>query len=221
MKYKYLSHILEKKLPVYGGNGLMDIAAVRSIAKGDSANISRFSMNNHWGTHIDMPKHFFEQGRSVVDYPADFWFFRSPKVIKIALKPSEVLRCGAWMKAISLKDDILLFRSNWSLKRGRRIYSLENPGIHPDVGICLRKKYGNIRAIGIDWISLSSYQDRKLGREAHKAFLDPKGIGKPVPIIEDMKLEDVSASLKEVYIFPLRVKGMDSAPCTVIGGFHD
>ena len=79
------------------------------------------------------------------------------------------------------------------------MYSCDNPGIHPEVGIYLRE----------------------LGREAHRAFLGQGGKNDPILIIEDMDLSCDLTKLRELWVLPLRVEKIDSAPCTVIGGFDD
>ena len=221
MKYRYLSHILDKEVPIYGGSVSIDIKRVRSIANGDSANIYQFSIENHWGTHIDAPNHFFEKGEKISGYPASSCFFKLPEVIQITLTPSEILNCGKWIEDINPQSDILLFQSGWTKFRGEKVYAFNNPEIHPDAGFYLRKNYPNLRAIGIDWISISSYQNRSLGRKSHQAFLNPEWKNNPILIIEDMDLSFDLATLREVVVSPLRVEGIDSAPCTVIGIFND
>jgi len=42
----------------------------------NTANTLDISICNHAGTHIDVPKHFFNSGKSLSDYPASFWFFQ-------------------------------------------------------------------------------------------------------------------------------------------------
>lgn len=208
-------------MPVYGGTALLDIHAIKSIAKGDSANVFGFLLQNHWGTHIDCPAHFFEDGRKVTDYPPEFWLFRNPQVIEVSLKPNELLQYNRWTEYINPETDILLFKSGWYKLRNREIYSFENPGIHPEVGFFLREKYPAIRAVGIDWISLSPYKDRHIGREAHKAFLNHNGINNPILVIEDMDLSHDMKGLQELRTIPLLIDMLDSAPCTVIGLFND
>ena len=131
------------------------------------------------------------------------------------------LICGDWLNTIPPCTDILLFQSGWGNRRVEKIYSVENPGIHPDVGLYLRENLPSIRMIGIDWISISPYQDRELGREAHRVFLDQKGRNNPVLLIEDIDLSGNFKKLKEVWVSPLRVERVDSAPCTVIGDFSE
>ncbi len=221
MKYRYLSHVLSEEIPVFGGRDSVDISRVRSISTGDSVNIDQFSMKSHCGTHIDAPNHFFERGKRIADYPSELWFFKSPHVLQMNLKPSETLLCDEWIENIHKNSDILLFQSGWTRFRREEIYGFQNPGVHRDVGLYLRKKYPNLKAIGIDWISISPYQNRPLGREAHRAFLDPEGKNNPILIIEDMDLSCNLTNLKEVFVFPLRIETLDSAPCTAIGGFLD
>ncbi|MBF0328454.1 MAG: cyclase family protein [Nitrospirae bacterium] len=221
MTYKYLSYPLDLKIPVYGKTASIDIKSVKSIDNGDSANVYAFAMENHWGTHVDAPNHFFVEGKKIADYPAGFWFFKSPQVIDIELLSSEMLISGSWFEQIKHDTDCLLLRSGWGMRRREEAYCIENPGIHPDVGRELRIKYPTIRALGIDWVSVSSYRNRELGREAHRALLREYGIGEPPVIIEDMDLSCDMAGLRNVWVLPLRVCGLDSAPCTIIGGFGD
>lgn len=199
----------------------MSLHKTKSIASGDSANVCQFTIGGHLGTHVDAPNHFFEKGKRIMDYPAEFWIFKAPETVRVALKPSETLKCGEWLDSIAKAADILLLQSGWGVKRGDRKYSMENPGIDPKVAFYLRKRYPKLRAIGIDWISVSPYADRALGRKTHRAFLDPAGDNNPIAIIEDMDLSRGLKGLREVFAAPLRVQESDSAPCTVIGGFLD
>ena len=221
MIYRYLSHPLMSAVPVYGGVASIECRKIKAIEHGNSANTFSFTMENHWGTHIDSPNHFFSNGQKIADYPPEFWLFKSPQVIRINLEPAEILICGSWIEAVKPASDILLLKSMWSNFRWQDIYGTENPGIHPDVAFYLREKFPNIRAIGIDWISVSSYKERNTGRETHRAFLDPDGLNHPILIIEDMDMSFESESLEDVFAVPLRIDCIDSAPCTVIGGFGD
>ena len=93
------------------------IEPVKSLQSGDSANVFRMTMENHWGTHVDAPYHFFDDGKKIADYLPEFWIFKSPMTIKVDLKPSEVLSSGDWLNAITPGTDILLFQSGWGNRR--------------------------------------------------------------------------------------------------------
>jgi kynurenine formamidase len=216
----FLSYPIEKIMPVYGtANANIEIVPVKSICNGDSCNAFKVSIENHIGTHVDCPSHFFGHGLKISDYPADTWFFSKPHVIRLPLNENQIVTPGD-LGGIPEGVDLLLIQSDFSRFRGTDIYSRYNPGFHPKVGEWLREKYPHVRAVGFDFISLSAYQNRDMGREAHRKFLDPEGSNAPVLIIEDMDLSLDLRGLKQVLAFPLRIEGIDSAPCTVIGVFE-
>lgn len=220
MECKYLSYVLKALIPVYRGHGSLDIKELKSLNRGDLANTFCFSMESHWGTHIDCPAHFFKNGKSVVDYEADFWLFRNPQVLTVKAVPGQIIRKDDLSGRIDPQTDILLFKSGWGKFRDTEIYIVENPGLDPSMGHWLREEYPSIRAIGLDWISLSAYTNRELGRAAHRSFLSPDEDGHPILIIEDMLLPNEMERLREVWVVPLRVDCIDSSPCTVIGVFE-
>lgn len=221
VKYIYLSHLLKNRNPSYGKTSFLNIKKIRSIGALSSVNMYEFCLQSHYGTHVDTPNHFFDYGKKVSGYPPEFWHFTSPQILDVRLSDSDVLKLGRWAGNIKKEADILLLRSGWGRYRGQKRYSYENPGIHPEVGFYLRENYPRLRAVGIDWISISPYRDRPLGRQSHKAFLDPKGNNCPILIIEDMSLPSVPIRLEEIHVAPLRIDKIDSAPCVITGISYD
>jgi kynurenine formamidase len=65
----------------------------------------------------------------------------------------------------------------------------------------------------MDFISLTAYQHRELGRAAHKAFL---GGEHPILLVEDMDLNQLSSQPKSIVCAPLLMKGADGAPVHII-----
>jgi len=214
----YLSHPLSVGQPVYGGRGGLEIASLKAIARGDSSHTFRVVLDNHASTHVDGPAHFFENAPAVADYPADFWIFKKPQVVEIAARPAQLLD-AALFQEVKRDTDLLLIKTGFQSQRDQEAYSTQNPGVKADAGFWLREHCPDLRAIGFDFVSLSSYQNRPEGRLAHQAFLDPHGLGQPILIIEDMDLSADLNGLKQVVAAPLLVQGIDSAPCTVIGFF--
>jgi arylformamidase len=218
MTVQFFSHPFSNPLPVYGTpDGKIDVVAEKSIAKGDSSHTFLVTLNNHSGTHVDGPAHFFENASAVVDYPADFWIFEHPQVVEIKAEPAQLIDVKILEGKVQNATDLLIIKTGFQSRRGGDDYSCRNPGIAADVGFWLREQCPNVRAIGLDLVSLSSFQNRPAGRLAHKAFLDPKGQGHPVLIIEDMDLAKDLTGLHKVVVAPLLIKGIDSAPCTIIG----
>ncbi len=51
--------------PIYPGDPSVDIRSFKSIARGDSANVSEIEFGVHTATHVDAPNHFVEGARRV------------------------------------------------------------------------------------------------------------------------------------------------------------
>src|SRR3954466_15631623 len=49
-------------MPVYPGDPGVEIELVRSLDRGDPANVSRLELGAHTGTHVDAPRHFVGPG---------------------------------------------------------------------------------------------------------------------------------------------------------------
>jgi len=45
-----------------------------SIENGDIANSSYIKMSHHTATHIDFPKHFFNEGKTLEDFPIEKFY---------------------------------------------------------------------------------------------------------------------------------------------------
>ncbi|NLW91129.1 MAG: cyclase [Syntrophomonadaceae bacterium] len=221
MRIEYLSYALKKRIPVYGSmEEVLEILPVKAISSGDSCNVFRVGMENHWGTHVDCPAHFFQNGKRVEQYEASFWFFNNPQIINLSAQPGQIIAMKDLSVSVENNTDFLILNSGWAKYRGQEIYCLQNPGLDPEIGLWLRKERPNVRAVGFDFISVSSFRNREVGRLAHKAFLDPDGVGDPIVLVEDMFLSYYPKKLEQVWVVPLRFDEIDSSPCTILGVFE-
>jgi len=221
VKHLYLSHFLGPETPFYGGDGSFQIEKLRSIEQGDSCNANKWSFPNHAGTHIDLPRHFVADGSCMDDYPPDFWLFTHVGVIDISdVKPGFVISAELFENfRISQDVELLLLKTGFGKIRTTPAYWRENPIFTPDLAGYLRNRIPRLRVFGFDTISVSSWYDRSMGREAHRAFL---GGDRPILLLEDMNLAMIDAQrvLSRVTVAPLLVAGADAAPCTVIAEFE-
>lgn len=215
-KWVYLSYPLNCETPAYGGGDSIKIQQEKSIGKGDSCNTLYWSLSNHIGTHIDFPIHFVQNGKTSCDYRPEFWIFYSPFILDISLvEPGFIIEPEAVvLDAVPNNIDMLVIKTGFCRLREKDIYWKKNPGFAPGLAAFLREHFPHLRTLGFDSISLSSFAHRKIGQEAHKAFLDHT---RPILLLEDMDLSmlDNSMKLKQVIVSPLRVEGADGAPCTV------
>jgi arylformamidase len=220
MKYVLLSYGINKNTPIYGNTPKPRILAHSRISDGDSSNTAIISIHNHTGTHIDAPKHFIDDGKAISEYTLDELVFKYPVIVN-CLKNEASLICPDDLQHASpqklQKCDCLLLHTGFGQFRGEERYRTHNPGIAPDTILWIRKEYPNIRCIGIDSISISSFQHRSVGREAHiAAFISQKGLGNPLLLIEDLNLDAASYRMIEMLVHPWQIVGLDSVPCHVI-----
>ena len=221
----YLSYLITEDSPRYGDKGPLDINRVRQMSLGHTSNNSELHFSSHLGTHIDAPFHFFKQGKTIDDYPPEFWVCNHPHLFQYPASPEEILAIDTLLnQLLAIPDDCdcLLINTKFSRFRNedKQTYIFHNPGISPEVGIWLRKNTA-IKMIGFDFISLSSFAHRDLGRKAHRAFLAELEIGgnnkDPILIIEDMDLSKLKVCPSKIIVSPLRFEMADGAPVTVFG----
>jgi len=217
-KLIYLSYLLDSNTPTYGNRNKFSCEKKSNISKGDVANDSSIETTVHIGTHIDMPYHFFEDGQSIEDFDIDYFQFSN--ILFIEMQPKHVIVKDDLISILEDKEnkeqyDLLIVKTGICYKRDKDIFWEENYGFAPEVANYLRKYFPNIRAIGFDSVSVSSFTNRMLGREAHKAFLNPNN---PILILEDMDLTILSNNSKiiNLTIAPLRISKCDGLPCTIL-----
>lgn len=216
MESKYLSFFINNQTPVYGGEEIIKISQRNSISKGDSANSKLVFLPNHTGTHIDFPKHFGDEGKTINDYTADFWFFNHPFLIDYEANKEEIISLEDLLNEIPKTTDFLIVKTGFQKYRGTEVYWNNNPGIAPDLASRLKQHCPGLKVIGFDFISLSSYQNRIVGREAHKKFL----LEEDILIIEDMDLQQANKTIKKLIVLPLMLDEADGCPVTVIAKYE-
>ncbi len=212
-----LSHILNENTPAYGGGVSLTATATKAIAKGDTANTSDWMLPNHLGTHLDVPRHFFDDGKSLTDYEPATWFFNHPQIIAVNVAPGQLIGLDELDAQIDSETDFLMLRTGFGQYRDDERYWKESPGIKSTLGHFLRQEFPNVRMLGFDFISMTSKQHRDEGKLAHRAFLDPAGEGDPILILEDMDLANATRPFDSVIVAPLMVEEADGSPCTVFG----
>lgn len=212
-----LSHIISSSTPTYGNRDSFKLIAKSSIENGDSANTSAWSFsNNHLGTHIDTPNHFDQFGLKTYQFSDDFWFFNKVAFVEVPCDKACLIG-EADISGISISADteLLLIRTGFEQFRNLSAYTEDNPGIAPSLADYLRNNFPNLRCIGFDFISLTSWKYRKEGGESHRNFLKPTENKRVILIIEDMMLSPLVSAPESVVVSPLMVEDGNGGPVTV------
>lgn len=218
MKLVWLSHVIDPFTPIYGGS-TEDLSFIpkRSIADGDSCNVAALLFSSHTGTHVDAPFHFYLDGITINQYPPEAFTFNSPCILDMVTKEGQLIgsdRIDVHRVQEKISPDMILIRTGFEQYRDSDVYWKRSPGLSGDFAAQLIDHFPSVRAVGIDCISISSLLHRDEGRKAHRSFL-----GRGILLFEDISLSEIRINdiLTKVQAFPLRIKGGDGAPCTIIG----
>lgn len=211
-----LNHILDRNTPSYGNRDQIDIKPASQISEGDTANSLSWHFSiNHIGTHIDLPRHFYEEGDTITDVEPAEWIFKTVSLVDIPCNTAHLITKDD-LKASSIdpETDLLLIRTGFEKYRKEPKYWQAYPGISSKASSWLRDKFSKLRGIGFDFISLTSPTFKEEGKRAHQIFLDQKK-GDFVLIIEDMKLSELNFVPDRVIVSPMIIHEADGSPVTI------
>ncbi len=200
-----VSVLLAPGIATYPGNPMFEITPVNRIAAGDAANNSRLVMGTHTGTHVDAPKHFFDDRPGVEAMPLDLLIGRA-RVIDMPVRGGITAK---HLEGAGLREDIrvLLRTPNSALWNTKEPFHQEYTHITGDGAKFLVDQ--GVKVVGVDYLSVEKFH--MPGHPAHHALL-----GAGVVIIEGLNLSDAEPGIYEMYCLPLRIDGADGAPARVV-----
>ena len=215
-KYIFLSYALNSELSAYANGKRIEIDEVRKISFGDSSNNTEIFLPTHFGTHIDFPYHFSSEGKKTDAFPAEYFIYSSVRYVDLQTNiiENDIINISHFKNVqLNLDTELLLINTGFGKYRYQDRYWNENPAFHPDLAEYFKKQMPNLRTIGFDTISLTGWNYRQLGKEAHKAFL----IENEILLIEDMDFSrlDSTSKIEKVIVAPLRVSEVEGAPATI------
>jgi kynurenine formamidase len=215
-----LSHHLSGQTPFYSTLPKPQIKQIYDLDKGDICNSFYFTSSNHAGTHVDAPRHFCSEGRRITDYALSELVFSRPAVLDVPLLDQELIAPGHLEPAAAAATgdiDFILLRSGFGKFRGdERRYVDRSPGFGPAAAEFLMERFPRLRALALDFMSVSSLAHEREGAEAHRVFLGcARYADRPILLVEDALLPDAMPTLLRVFVIPWMFEGLDSAPCTM------
>ena len=216
-----VSYPIRDDAPGWPGNEIFEIEYVRRIDEGAVSNACVFRMHEHYGTHMDAPFHFNNNGPKMAELPFDWFFSERPLLLDIPKDGLELLEpedFEPYAKQIA-QADYLFIRTGFQRFRDTdpKKYQMESPAISPAGCEYLVKTFGGtLKVVGFDTQSLGNASDTTgAGVEAHHWMLGCY-TEHFITVIEDMDLKDVPADtpLLAAGCIPLRMIGTDSSPVT-------
>lgn len=217
VEYIDLSQTLENGIPLAGVLPRLSIWQCLEISKGDSVNCQAELMSDHTGTHCDAPRHVFDGGKTIDEYPPDAYTgiaicldlkdydekAITDKAIQEAEKKAE--------RAIEAGDIVMFYTSHsnrWAQIPEGYEYLKNRPWLDLSAAEYLIEK--KIKAIAIDVGGPDP-----LGGKRH--IIHEMLLEKDILIIESLhNLEKIKN--KEVFLccFPIKIGGGTGAPARAV-----
>lgn len=214
-----LSHLISQSTPAYGNRDRIFIRDNSSILKGETANSSCWIFsNNHIGTHIDSPRHFSATGKKTHEFPVNDFFYDKVAVVDITCATGILISIEDFKKveeSVPADTELLIIRTGYESYRQDDKYWNDSPGLAAELADYFRAGYPDLRCVGFDFISLTSWNFRPEGRVSHKAFLCPEGDKKSILVIEDMALAGIISGIRSVIVAPMFVEDGNGGAVTV------
>jgi len=204
MKLIDVSVPLDEHLPTYPNNTPFTVEPIKRVARGDSSNVSTLHLSAHAGTHVDAPRHFFDEGVGADALPLEMLVGRT-RVIEISGRKGITAED---LLPIDLSEDVrVLIKTVNSRFWGSSDFHTDYVGMTESGARHLVER--GIKVVGVDYLSVEEF--RRPGAPAHHVLL-----GAGTIVIEGLNLRDVEPGLYDMYCLPLRVVGSDGAPARVV-----
>lgn len=210
-----LSHPLEHDQLNFPGDPKPAVL-VHNTVEAIGFNMTRISMTTHQGTHLDVPFHFYDDGKTVDQMPLDCFY--GPAVL-VDLAPGSSLPAKTPITVEMLEPHAakfqpgakVIYRTGWDRTFGSPECFTTFPTLSPDSARWIAER--RIRLLGMDTLTPST--DWKA---VHLALLE-KDV--EIIIVEGLThLEQLPERFTFVG-FPLNIKGRDGSPIRAVAVVED
>jgi arylformamidase len=200
---------LKEGMAIWPGDVTIKIERRRSMERGDAANNSAISLGVHTGTHMDAPKHFIKDGKSIDKLP-----------FETSVGPARVIEIK---DKISIKPEEL---RQHNIKRGERILfkTVNSPRCWQTDDFVNDFVYitrdaaqflvdAGVILVGVDYLSVGSPLDpeKAMRPDTHQIFL-----GAGLYLIEGLNLTAVKAGNYNLICLPLKLMDAEGSPVRAI-----
>ena len=195
---------LTPQIVVYPGDPPFRIDELMRISDGDICNLSFLSMASHTGTHIDVPRHFFEEGLTVDQIPPDY-FIGKARVCEILAQ--SMITVTDLQERLIQKGEIILLKTQNSHLITSSEFQTHYTYLTTDAIQYLADR--QIKVLGFDYLSVDSYQNNNY--QGHKILLSNN-----IFIIEGLNLSAIKPGEYEMIGLPLNIKNGNGSPIRVL-----
>jgi arylformamidase len=204
MKYYDISLNLSAETARWATSPPFELDERRRMSRGDHNNSSAATMSLHAGTHMDAPFHFVPDGKTIDQLPLDL--FIGPALVH-AVETKRYIE-AKHVEAIELHGMTrVLFKTRNSELLQRAQYEADFVAFSVEAAEALVKR--GVKLVGLDYLSVAHAGEEQV--PVHRAFLD-----RGVALLEGVDLSEIKPGCYELICFPLRIRGVDGAPCRAV-----
>jgi len=165
----------------------LEVHERRRMSRGDDANASALTVSVHAGTHVDAPFHFVPDGAGIDAVPLER--FMGPALVHSV--DADRLITEAHVRAIPLDGATrVLFKTRNSELLKRREYDPDFVAFSVEAARALVAR--GVGLVGLDYLDHG------------------------VVVLEGVDLSEIAPGRYELICFPLRLRGLDGAPCRAV-----
>lgn len=199
-----ISVSISAEMPIYPGDMRPELKPFASIDQGDIANMLELRLGSHTGTHVDVPRHFLRDGKTLDQVGLDQFWGRA-KVFQLSVKENIDREKLADLDIQA--HEIILFKTRnselWDIKEFQRDFIY----LTVDAAEYLVEK--KIKAVGIDYLSIEKFKSKS--HPTHNILLK-----NGIVILEGINLKKVSPGEYYLFFFPLKLREADGSPVRAV-----
>jgi arylformamidase len=211
MQFHDITVSLSENTPIYPGDPKLDIESWKSLANGDSANVTYLRLGAHTGTHVDAPAHFISDAAKVDSIPLDSLI--GPAAVVEVPDSYQTIDEEFVGKNVLRGTERVLFKTRNSKLWSEKASEFQTDFTHLSVQAANYLVQLGIKLVGIDYLSIEKF--RSVDHETHLSLLS-----KGIVILEGLNLTSISPGTYELICLPLKVSGAlgDGAPARAVLG---
>jgi|GEM_PF-39580 len=156
-----ISMVVSAEMPAWPGTTVPSVEWEMLLTRGDIADVSRWTIGAHSGTHVDAPSHFLAGAPGLDGIPLDALVGRA-RVVDIPDTVATIGRADVAALRIDGVERILFRTSNSRLRLAKFTFDESYVGLEPEAASELVD--AGVRLIGIDYLSIEPF-----GRDAFPA----------------------------------------------------
>ncbi|MCX7047243.1 MAG: cyclase family protein [Candidatus Sumerlaeota bacterium] len=210
MKLHDVTRALGLETPPYPGDAAFARVWQASLAR-EGYNIASLAMSTHTGTHVDAPRHFFDDRPALDEIPIERFFVPA---LLVECDARDMIRredlengtAGGIAPGGIAPGEALILKTRNSLLPFDR-FSEEYVYLDVDAAQWIVER--KVSLLGFDYYSVDAFRDAE--SKAHHVLLSAGAL-----IVENLDLRAVETGRYRLACFPLKIPHSDGSPCRAI-----